>query len=175
MKPEKSKIIFKKKIIKFIFFFLTCFFCSYLFFCSNASSVFLKQPIAKLTTYIVYGIFLVLGIGVEKTDILLSGQNFSLIIADECTPFYSIFLILSATIAFPCPILKKTLAFLIFPFLILAINTVRIAILFLTGNYFRGYLEIIHNQIAPNVSIVLVSILWFYWIVKAAHENRDLT
>lgn len=159
-------------MLLFLVTFTICFFSSYLFWTTDFAAVYFKGPIAELTAIVVANSLAFVGIDIVREGVTLFGRSYSLIIVDDCTPFYSIFLMLSAVAASPCNVKSKFVASVAFFAFVIFINTIRIAILFLTGNFFRKYAEIMHDQITQNISIVLVTILWIYWLGQGTKKKH---
>ncbi len=149
----------------FVVVFLSCFVLSLLFFNQEFAQTRIKAPTAKLQTCIVVNC-LKYFTDISRAGTTLYSLRYSIIIDNECTPYFSIALFLSATMAFPCGIKRKAVTFLYTATLIFILSLIRISLIYLTGFYFTDYVDIMHDQITQSIPMVIVSVFWLYRISK---------
>ena len=160
-----------KILFKFLIIFLLCFSGSLFFLRTDFAQLFLKSPTAILQTTIITKCLENI-IDISCVGTTLYGSRYSILINNECTPFYSIALFISATIAFPCAISKKIKTIFLISILIFLLSLFRISAIYVTGVYFTKYVDVMHDQIAQNISLILLSLFWLYWINSRDRGKR---
>jgi exosortase/archaeosortase family protein len=90
--------------------------------------------------------------------------HFAVNVRRGCDAIEPAWLFTTAVIAFPAPMGPKLWGIATGVTAILAINIVRIASLFLIGEYSPGWFEIAHLQVWPLTLIVAAVALWFCWL-----------
>ena len=137
----------------------------------KSAMVFLEShftsEIAKLTAWLLN----LSGMKVNASGVSVSGHGFGVDIKYGCNGIYEIIVFVAALIAYPLRIKDKIFGILIGIVSISILNILRVIILFLSGIYFPGVFKAIHENIAQNIFIFIMVILWIYWVSRSSSRT----
>lgn len=109
------------------------------------------------------------GIVVRKT--VITGEIFSVAIAQGCDAYRICALLSSAIIAFPARLSTKAWGLFLGLLWLNLLNFVRIVGLFFIGGYFHPYFQRSHEVYFPIFLICMTVLAWILWVRRA---TRDL-
>ena len=107
-----------------------------------------------------------LGLNVYASDIIISGEGFSVKILANCNAIFEIMLFLSAVIAFPALLKEKLIGGAVGTIFIYILNLIRVVGLFLIGVYAPQFFEETHIYVSQSIFIVMVAMFWLFWVGK---------
>jgi len=107
-----------------------------------------------------------LGLNVYASDIIISGEGFSVKILANCNAIFEIMLFLSAVIAFPALLKEKLVGGILGSIFIYLLNLIRVVGLFLIGVYSPQFFEETHIYVSQSIFIVMVAMFWLFWVGK---------
>jgi len=107
-----------------------------------------------------------LGLNVYASDIIISGEGFSVKILANCNAIFEIMLFLSAVIAFPALLKEKLVGGILGSIFIYLLNLLRVVILFMIGVYSPQFFEETHIYVSQSIFIVMVAMFWLFWVGK---------
>jgi len=107
-----------------------------------------------------------LRLNVYASDIIISGEGFSVKILANCNAIFEIMLFLSAVIAFPALLKEKLIGGIVGTIFIYALNLLRVVALFLIGVYSPQFFEETHIYVSQSIFIVMVAMFWLFWVGK---------
>ena len=139
---------------------------SCLFLDQNSVMVFIEthftSQIADLTAWILR----LLGMKVSSSGISVTGSGFGVDIKYGCNAVYEMIVFSAAMAASPIEIKNRISGILIGAVFIYVLNILRVFVLFLSGVYFPEMFKLIHENIAQNVFIFCLAVLWIFWIAR---------
>lgn len=104
------------------------------------------------------------GAATSLNGVRIEGPDFSITVRRGCDPADPIMFFGAAVLAFPAPLRRKALGFLIGAALLFAINLARIITLYLAGKARLPWFESLHQELWPAVFIVSAVLIWFAWL-----------
>ncbi|HPN32287.1 MAG TPA: hypothetical protein PKY81_15155 [bacterium] len=177
----KNKTAANKAIIKFVIFFLIS--TAILHYISSLD-IFRKnigEKILLSDAAIIKKIFNIAGIKSIITTDRINEGFFSIIINSnsvnvvyDCASIFSIFLLVSAMLAFNSKIKDKIIGIPIFSFVLYFINIIRLIVLSCIGGYFPKYLNFAHLYLWQILMIFIVVFLWGVWIEKVVSNKNKI-
>ena len=151
--------------------FTTLVLCSAWFLSLNSVMEFFGSDFTRIIATIAAGVLNLAGFDVSYTGITIAGHGFSVGIKYGCNAVYEIMVFSAAVIAYPSSVKDKVTGVLFGVIVIYIFNLVRAVLLFLTGIYFPNLFEILHENVAQNIFVFFLVILWLFWVSRL--NKRD--
>lgn len=119
--------------------------------------------LSQWTAMIEYAFFSLFTPAISIANTNLTFKGFEVVIVEECTGIYEVFIYAAAVLAFPTSWLKKGIGLGAgIPFLYL-INLLRIAVLLLVGHYQPDLFEFMHLYFWQVTLVVMILSVWLLW------------
>jgi len=115
---------------------------------------------ARLANAILNG----LGQASRVSGVTIRSARFAITVRRGCDAVEPAWFFCAAVLSFPAPFVRKIPGLLAGAALILAMNLVRIASLYLIGIYSPGFFDLAHLEIWPAAFIIAAILLWTAWI-----------
>lgn len=135
-----------------------------------ASDRFLWIPYLKLNARIAGVVLGWIGRDVSVAGQTLSSPAASLLIARGCDAIHPSALFISAVLASPVSIRSRLLGMFVGTSLLLLLNIVRIASLFVVKESYPAAFDVMHIEVWQFLFIVLALLLWVTWAVRAVRR-----
>ena len=150
----------KRESVKFVGLFVGLSVGFYLFYCWLRSHlVFLSEATATIAGFCLSP----WGINIVIDGALLSANNFSLRVIDECTAVYSSMVYASAILAYPASWKSKGIGLLGIPILYV-LNLIRLVVLILVGIHYPDIFEFVHVYLWQGTFIIFIILIFLLWI-----------
>ena len=95
---------------------------------------------------------------------VLGDAPFSMVIEHGCEAIDPLIILVAGVLAFPASWRDRGLGLLVGIALIVGLNVVRLAVLFLVGEAFsHETFDLVHRQVASSVMVVLSAAIWLLW------------
>lgn len=101
----------------------------------------------------------------------LISPTFSISVAPGCSPIPPLILYGAAVLAFPARLPSKLRGLLGGAVLLVGVNTVRLASLFVIGRSAPAYLDLMHGFIWQLLLVAATLALWLLWVRRYAHPT----
>jgi exosortase/archaeosortase family protein len=101
---------------------------------------------------------------------ILNSPRYAITILPACTSLESVFFFGAALLAFPAPFSRKLIGILVGAVAILALNQVRVIVLFLVGVHLTSFFDTLHEEAWGLISIPITIYLCLVWIKWAKHH-----
>lgn len=165
--------IFKNPVLRFLLFFVAGMVVFYLIYKSSFFSHYIGLPLVKAQAILSAGILNVFGQGVEAVATSLQGGGgYSIDVKGGCDGLEATALLLVAILMFPINFQYKISGLLVGSIALMALNLVRIAILFLAGKYGSETLfNLLHEQggfVVFTALSIFIWLIWANWAMKKA-------
>jgi exosortase/archaeosortase family protein len=128
--------------------------------------------LAHLSAWMSYGVLRLIGaVGgfpVQKLGTIMGSGSFEVDIAPACSGAVPTSIYLAAVFAYPTSWRSRWIGSALGIGVILAVNVVRVTVLFLIGLYFRAVFHDTHVYVAQALVVCVAVALWLYWATRFA-------
>jgi exosortase/archaeosortase family protein len=132
----------------------------------------LGSGLAKVTAWISYGLLSVIstmvGFPIHKNGTIMGSGDFEVDVAPACSGAVPMSIYLSAVLAYPASWASKRIGAGLGIGVILFVNVLRVAALFLIGLYFKQVFHETHVYVAQALVICIAVALWLFWATRYA-------
>ena len=139
-----------------------CLFASsllYFYYVSSSISEFFERWTA-IMSYIFLGM---VGFDVQIHNTVLSSEDFTIIIIDECTAVGPILLLTGAIIGYTTNIFRKLVGIIMGSIMLLFLNQVRIVNLVWIDIYYPNFMDFAHLVVWQGIIVISAIVFWFVW------------
>ena len=136
------------------------------------------EPINNYTASMLGFLPRVLGMQPIVQGVFVSVDSFGIKIITECSAIFVLILFCSFVLAYPTSWKKKTIGLLFGIPILFAVNTVRLAVVFIAGMWYPDLFEYIHVYFWQTIIIILVFIAcfaWLRWVVLVQTKDTALS
>ena len=163
-------------VLKFLLGFLACLVVFYLFYYSSFYKNYLELPFLNAQAVSGHALLSLLGYETSVSDTVIAGSNFSVDIKSGCDGLEAIAIFISGLLIFPAPIRLKLTGLVWGVGILLILNILRIAGLYLAGIHFsEAVFDILHIQggfIIFTMISVLILFIWMNWSLKKVQKTQ---
>ncbi len=119
--------------------------------------------LARVTAVIEYHTFLLFTDDMRLSDRILTFKRFDVVIVEECTGIYEVFIYGAAVLAFPTTWLKKGIGLGVGVPILYLFNLARIGVLLVVGHYQSDLFEFMHLYFWQVTLIIMILSVWLLW------------
>lgn len=157
-------------VLKFLLGFVGCMALFYLFYYSSFYKNWLEPPFLHFQALIGNGLLHLLGHDTQVVGSAIATTDFSVDVKNGCDGLEAIAILVAGILIFPAPFRLKVPGLLWGVGILMALNLLRIAALYLVGlNFSKEVFEIVHIQggfiIFTLISVILLFV-WINWATK---------
>lgn len=181
-KPKKNfsfSLKDKHPIFKFLLGFIGCMAVFYLFYHSSFYKNILEEPFLNTQASLSNALLQLFGHETTASNATISSNQFSVNIKEGCDGLEAIAILVSGIMIFPAAWRLKLSGLFAGIFILLVLNILRIAGLYVIGlNFSEAVFEIFHVQggfILFTMVSVLLWFIWMNWAVKKTHSKTKTT
>lgn len=161
-------------ILKFLLGFIGCMLLFYLFYYSPIYKGYLEAPFLNAQAQVSSFLLRLLGFSTTVADETISGSEFSVNIKSGCDGLEAMAIFVSGILIFPATIRQKVTGALWGIGILLFLNFLRIAGLYLAGLYFSPEVfDVLHIQGGFILFTMISVLLWFIWMNWSSKTPKD--
>jgi exosortase/archaeosortase family protein len=166
----------KHPVLKFLLGFLGCMALFYLFYYSSFYKNYLELPFLNAQASISNVLLRILGHDTHVVHASIASDNFSVSIMNGCDGLEAIAILISGIMIFPAPFRLKIPGLAWGVLVLMVLNLLRIAGLYLIGlNFSPTVFEVFHIQGGFIIFTMISVILWFIWMNWATKQSLPKT
>ena len=163
----------RNPILKFLLGFVGCMALFYLFYNSGLYHNILEYPFLNAQVHISNALLRLLGQDTAVVGTAISSSAFSVNLKNGCDGLEPIAILVSGILIFPVPFRYKIPGLLWGILILMVLNLIRIAALYLVGRYFnQTAFDVMHIQGGFIIFTLISVLMWFIWMNWASQKMQ---
>ena len=163
-------------VVKFLLGFMVCLLLFYAFYYSSFYRNYLEVPFLNLQATISNLLLNALGYSTEVVETTILGGGFSVNIKGGCDGLEAMAILVSGILIFPISFRLKIPGLLVGVLLLLLLNLLRIAGLYMAGFHFsQAVFDILHIQGGFIIFTMISVLFWFIWMNWSLKQLQKTT